>query len=210
MIAAFLPAVHSAREADWTIRDGRLHADGKRVFLKIGKPLSNFADPAACDRLAAELDTLRAKGFNAVTLNCYWHHFDADGDGTIDASLEPLARLIDAIQARGMFPCLSVETYGVGGGQIPQAFWQGHPEAVAINAEGQEARDAESLADWVNGDAAAFRSAAGDDAYIAVDYLETCDDTMPRRNGDSIRFLEALTCADIIQVNWHWRTDLPP
>jgi hypothetical protein len=66
---------------------------------------------------------------------------------------------------------------------------------------------AESLADWVNGDAAAFRSAAGDDAYIAVDYLETCDDTMPRRNGDSIRFLEALTCADIIQVNWHWRTE---
>lgn len=66
---------------------------------------------------------------------------------------------------------------------------------------------AESLADWVNGDAAAFRNVAGKDAYIAVDYLETCNGTMPQRNGDSVRFLEALTCSDIIQVNWHWRTD---
>ncbi len=298
LLAAVGPAQASdARSSDWTIRDGRLHVDGRWVFLKIGKPLRKFSDPAACEKLIADLDTLQAKGFNTLELNCYWHHFDTDADGTIDVSLEPLARLIDAINAKGMFPCLSVETYGVGGGKIPDPFWKRHPDAIAINADGQEARDleygfktavpslfsaaylqasrafiralvaysktfyfldgghqdidysphakqayaawmekqgldgpawpeafpvpgefrsdpiwlrfrAESLADWVNGDAAAFRDVAGKDAYVAVDYLETGNATMPRRNGDSVRFLEALTCADIIQVNWHWRTDL--
>ena len=307
MLALQLPAAAGdARDSDWAIRDGRLCVDGRWVFLKIGKPLRNFADSAACQKLTADLDTLKSKGFNALELNCYWHHFDTDGDGTIDVSLEPFAGLIEAIHAKGMFPCLSVETYGVGGGQIPDPFWKRHPEAIAINAEGKETRDieygfktavpslfhpgyleasrafiralvaglphrkilhyettvepqfmghqdldysdnakhaydvwrrkhgldgpawpgmfpvpeafrsdpvwlrfrAESLADWVNGDAAAFRDVAGKDAFIAVDYLETCDATMPRRNGDSVRFLEALTCADIIQVNWHWRSDV--
>ncbi len=63
---------------------------------------------------------------------------------------------------------------------------------------------AEALADWVNGDAAAFREGAGRDIWIAVDYLETGGSEMPRRNGDSRVFLRALDCADIIQVNWHW------
>jgi hypothetical protein len=302
--AAFLPAVAHARDANWSIRDGRLFVADQWVFLKIGKPLRVFADPAACQKLAADLPTLKAKGFNTLELNCYWHHFDKDGDGTIDVPLEPLARLIDAMHDQGMFPCLSVETYGVGGGQIPDPFWTRHPEALARNAEGSEVRDleygfktavpsihhsayrqsvyafiralvsglphrrilyfettvepqfmghqdldyspharrayetwlaktgvagpawpdafpippafrthpawlrfrAESLADWVNQDAAAFRAAAGNDAFIAVDYLETCGSDMPRRNGDSVRFLESLTCADIIQVNWHWRS----
>ena len=307
LVAAGGPAVAGdARSSEWTIRDGRLHVDGRWVFLKIGKPLRKFSDPTACEKLVADLDTLQAKGFNALELNCYWHHFDTDADGIIDASLKPLSHLIDAIHAKGMFPCLSVETYGVGGGKVPDPFWKRHPEAIAINADGQEARDieygfktavpslfnaaylqasrafiralvaglphqkilfyettvepqfmghqdidysvnakqayaawlarqgltgpawpdafpvagefrsdpiwlrfrAESLADWVNGDAAAFRDVAGADAYIAVDYLETGNATMPRRNGDSVRFLEAVTCADIIQVNRHWRTDL--
>lgn len=303
-VAAFLPAVPDAREPDCSIRDGRLHVHDRWVFLKIGKPLRVFADPAACQKLAADLPVLKAKGFNTLELNCYWHHFDKDGDGTIDVPLEPLARLIEAIHEQGMFPCLSVETYGVGGGQIPDPFWTRHPDALARNAEGREVRDleygfktavpsihhpayrrsvhafikalvsglphqrilyfettvepqfmghqdldysptarqayvawltktgvagpawpeafpipsafrshpvwlrfrAESLADWVNQDAAAFRAVAGHDAYIAVDYLETCGGDMPNRNGDSIRFLESLTCADIIQVNWHWRS----
>ncbi|MCE9632063.1 MAG: beta-galactosidase [Planctomycetia bacterium] len=292
------------REANWTIRDGRLFVEGKWQFLKIGKPLRDFALPQACEQLTADLDTIQAKGFNAISLNCYWHHFDKDGDGTIDVSLAPLTSLIDAIHAKGMFPCLSVETYGVGGGQIPAGFWKRYPDALAVNADGKDVRDveygfgtavpslfhpayreavhafiralitglphrkilyyettvepqfmghqdldysaparrayeawlaknglqgpawpdafpvagafradpvwlrfrAESLADWVNGDAAAFRAAAGADAYVAVDYLETCDSSMPRRNGNSVRFLESLTCADIIQVNWHWRS----
>jgi hypothetical protein len=45
-----------ARTGDWTIRDGKLHVDGTWVFLKIGKPLRNFADPAACQALADTLD----------------------------------------------------------------------------------------------------------------------------------------------------------
>jgi acetyl esterase/lipase len=293
-----------AREADWAIHDGKLYVDGRWVFLKIGKPLRVFSDPKVCQKLAEDLPTLKAKGYNALELNCYWHHFDKDGDGTIDVSLEPLAGLIEAIHAQGMFPCLSVETYGVGGGQVPPAFWERHPDAVAVNADDKKVSDieyktnaivpsilhpgyraavhafikalvtglphrsilfyettvepqfmghqdldysesakqayaawlaksgiqgpawpetfpvpeefrahpvwlrfrAESLADWVNQDAAAFRAAAGSDAYIAVDYLETCGGEMPRRNGNSVQFLEALTCADIIQVNWHWRS----
>lgn len=310
---AFSFVVHScyaddargARLADWQLSHGRLLVDGKPVFLKTAKPLRDFSNPEACRRLARDLEILRSKGFNAVSINCYWHHFDLDGDGLIDVQLDPLSSLIEEIYGKGMFPCLSVETYGVGGGQIPKGFWKRHPEALAINASGKEVRDteygfhsavpsifhpayrkavhafigqlvrgvpsskilyyettvepqfmghqdldystsaraayegwlrkagmdrpswpglfpvpdsfrhdatwlrfrAESLADWVNQDAAAFRAAAGKDAYIAVDYLETCGDEMSRRNGDSERFLECLTCADIIQVNWHWRND---
>ena len=63
---------------------------------------------------------------------------------------------------------------------------------------------AEWLAEWVNGDAAAFRSVAGDHVLIAVDYLETGGPEMWRRNGDSRTFLRNLTCANVIQVNWHW------
>ena len=137
LVAVVSPAAAGeARSSDWAIRDGRLHVDGRWVFLKIGKPLRKFSDAAACDKLVTDLDTLQAKGFNALELNCYWHHFDTDGDGAIDVSLDPLARLIDAIHAKGMFPCLSVETYGVGGGKIPDPFWKRHPDAIAINAEG--------------------------------------------------------------------------
>jgi hypothetical protein len=132
-----------AREADWTIHDGKLYVDGRWVFLKIGKPLRVFSDPKVCQKLAEDLPTLKAKGYNALELNCYWHHFDKDGDGTIDVSLEPLAQLIEAIHAQGMFPCLSVETYGVGGGQVPPDFWKRHPEAIAVNAEGKPVSDIE-------------------------------------------------------------------
>jgi hypothetical protein len=292
----------SARAADWVLRQGRLQVDGKWVFLKIAKPLRDFSREADCQALAADLGRLRGKGYNAIELNCYWHHFDRDGDGRPDVSLQPLAGLVDAIHAAGMFPCLSVETYGVGGGQIPAGFWQRCPDAVATNSEGQPVRDteygfntavpslfhpgyleasrefirsltrgvphrrilhyettvepqfmgqqdldygaparlayeawlarsrlsgpawpgafpvpesfrrdpvwlrfrAESLAEWVNGDAAAFRSVAGADAYIAVDYLETSGPEMSRRNGGSVRFLTALEGVNIIQVNWHW------
>ncbi len=292
----------SARAEDWVLRQGRLYVKGEWVFLKIAKPLRNFGREADCRALEADLVKLRAKGYNTIELNCYWHHFDRDGDGRPEVSLEPLAGLIDAIHAAGMFPCLAVETYGVGGGQVPEGFWQRYPDAVATNAEGKPARDteygfntavpslfhpgyleatrvfirsltqgvphrkilhyettvepqfmgqqdldyggparrayeawlarnglagpawpaafpvpaafrhdpvwlrfrAESLAGWVNGDAAAFRSVAGADAYIAVDYLETSGPEMPRRNGDSQRFLAALDGVSIIQVNWHW------
>ena len=56
----------STRAVDWTLRDGHLHVDGSRVFLKTAKPLRNFADAEACRRLEGELETLQAKGFNAV------------------------------------------------------------------------------------------------------------------------------------------------
>jgi len=63
---------------------------------------------------------------------------------------------------------------------------------------------AEALAAWVSGDAAAFRDVAGENAWIAVDYLETDGPEMPRRNGDSLTFLRNLQGVGIIQVNWHW------
>ena len=216
--------------------------------------------------------------------------------------MEPLCRRINAIADHGMFPCLSVETYGVGGGNIAKGFWERYPDAVAINSRGEKVWDteykfgsavpslfspdylrlsrayirdltrrlpherilyfettvepqfignqaldfsphakrayeawcaenevsgpvwpetfpvprefikhpvwnrfkAESLAAWINGDASVFREVSGPDALIAVDYLETNGREMPNRNGDSRIFLEHLTCANIIQVNWHW------
>lgn len=301
-LCAFACAGSSARQEDWVLRDGGLFVNGKRVFLKIAKPLRNFGRADDCRQLIKDLDVLAAKGYNAFELNCYWHHLDTNGDGEVDVSLKPLIDLIDTIHAKGLFPCLSVETYGVGGGQIPQDFWTKYPDAAAVNSEGKQVRDeeygfmsavpslfhegylkasrlfiynltkalpfrkilhyettvepqfmgqqdigysasaksayekwlkekhiegpawprgfpvpkafsldpvwlrfrAESLADWVNRDAEAYRAAVGKDAYIAVDYLETCNKEMYKRNGNSDQFLAALSCADIIQVNWHW------
>jgi Beta-galactosidase len=125
------------------LRDGRLYVDGTWVFLKIGKPLRDFANAGSVDQLIKDLPVVHAKGYNALELNCYWHHFDQDGDGSIDKPLAPLRRLIDAIDSQGMYPCLSVETYAVGGGTIPAGFWERNPEAAAVNAEGKEVRDTE-------------------------------------------------------------------
>jgi hypothetical protein len=63
---------------------------------------------------------------------------------------------------------------------------------------------AEALAGWINGDMAAYREVAGEDAWVAVDYLETGGPEMPNRLGDSLTFLKALGDVNILQVNWHW------
>lgn len=292
----------SARHENWQIRNGKFYEDGKWVYLKIGKPLRDFSDPVAVKQLIDDLDMFKTMGYNCLELNCYWHHFEQNGDGVLDKSPEPLIGLINAIYARGMYPCLSIETYGVGGGQIPSGFWDDHPNAMAINSDGVAVQDteygtnnavpslfspeyrqssrefikslaravdtkkllyfettvepqyignmnvcysthakreyenwlsennidgpawpeafpvpasfrtseiwnrfrAEFLARWINEDAVAYREVAGENAYVAVDYLETGGPEMPNRNGDSLTFLRNLTCANIIQVNWHW------
>lgn len=132
-----------AHYKDWEIRNGKFYENGEWVFLKIGKPLWNFADSSVVNRLIGDLDIIQGKGYDCLELNCYWHYFETDGDGIPDKSLEPLNRFIDAIYERGMIPCLSVETYGVGGGQIPQGFWITNPDAVAINHLGEQVRDTE-------------------------------------------------------------------
>jgi len=286
----------------WEIKDGKFFLDGKWVFLKIGKPLINYADAAKVDELISKLETYRQMHFKAIEINCYWHQFDFDGDGTIDVSLDPLNRMIEAVYKKGMYPCLSVETYSVGGGQMPKGLFDRYPDAYAIDYKGETVKDTEYktqqqvvslfhqgyrdsvheyiknlakgidtrhilwfettvepqymgsialcysesarkeynkwreangisgdempkgfpipnsfvenetwnkfraqwLAKWVNEDAAAWREIAGTKAYVAVDYLETAGGEMFRRNGDSKEFLRNLTCANIIQVNWHW------
>jgi hypothetical protein len=292
-----------ARPANCVIRDGKLLVDGKWTFLKIAKPLINFADAAAVDRLIADLPVLKAKHYNAIEINCYWHQFDPAGDAS-DLHTGPLTKFVNAVAEQGMFPCLSVETYGVGGGHVPMGFWKKHPGAIAVDSNGKEVKDdeygfgsavpslfspdylaasrnyirkltaavpherilwfettvepqymgnhaldfsaparaawaawrkrhpevkapampngfpvpesfladpawnrfrAEWLADWVNGDAAAYRDVAGKDAHVAVDYLETCGKDMRNRNGDSMTFLRHLTAPNILQVNWTWR-----
>ncbi|MDR0394801.1 MAG: hypothetical protein LBH77_06550 [Tannerella sp.] len=127
----------------WEIKDGKFFLDGQWVFLKIGKPLIDFSNEEQVNRLIASLDILRNKYYNTLELNCYWHQFDLDGDGVIDKSLEPLNRLIDAIYEKGMYPCLSVETYAVGGGQIPAGFWELYPDAYAVNDKGERVKDTE-------------------------------------------------------------------
>lgn len=288
----------------WKIENGKFYLNGERVFLKVAKPLLNLTDPTQVDKLISNLDVLRTKFYNTIALNCYWHFFDTDGDGIIDKSLEPLNKLINAIYKKGMFPCLGVETYSVGGGVIPSGFWERFPDAYAIDSEGKRVIDEEygfgtdvvsifhpgyretvhnfirnlakgidtkkilyfettvepqymgtvylcysesakdayrlwreknnildpvsempesfpipnsfiqnktwnefraaSLAEWVNGDAMAYREIAGPEAYVAVDYLDADERHQVARNGNPIEFLKHLTTPNIIQVNWHW------
>lgn len=288
----------------WKIENGKFYLDGQWKFLKIAKPLKNFADRQDVAQLINDLDVLDSKQYDVIEINCYWHHFDNDGDGVPDVSLEPLRDLIDSVYARGMYPSLSVETYAVGGGTIPEGFWTKNPNAYAINDQGERVTDTEYgfgsevvsifhsgyrqtartfikslaeavdtkkilyfettvepqymgiinldysssaraafhqwleergsldassrmpesfpipqsfvtnsqwnkfrahfLADWVNGDAAAYRDIAGVDAYVAVDYLDAEEDSMEKRVGNPEEFLAQLTSPDIIQVNWSW------
>jgi hypothetical protein len=125
------------------LRQGRLFVEGQYRFLKIGKPLRNFGEREEIEQLIADLDVIKSKQYNCIELNCYWHHMDRDGDGVVDVDVEPLRRLIDEINERGMFACLSVETYGVGGGQIPDGFWEEHPGNIAVGIDGKEVSDTE-------------------------------------------------------------------
>jgi hypothetical protein len=127
----------------WQIKDGKFYYDGQWKFLKIAKPLRNFADAQAVNQLIKDLDIIKSKGFTNIAINCYWHHFDQNGDGVPDVSLQPLRKLIDEVYQRGMYPSLSVETYSVGGGNIPEGFWTTYPDAEAINAKGEKVRDTE-------------------------------------------------------------------
>lgn len=288
----------------WEIKDGKFYFDGKWKFLKTGKPLLDLTDEAAVDRFISSLETLRQKYYTSIELNCYWHYFDTNGDGVIDRSLIPLNKLIDAIYEKGMYPCLSVETYAVGGGTIPEGFWKLYPDAYAVDDKGNKVIDdeygfetkvvsifhegyrntvhafiknlakgidtrkilyfettvepqymgatplcyseaarkeynqwrkdnnitdkasemptvfpisddfiknetwnrfrAQFLAKWVNDDAAAYREIAGQEAYVAVDYLDAVEETQYLRMGDPLEFLGNLTSANIIQVNWSW------
>jgi hypothetical protein len=77
------------------------------------------------------------------------------------------------------------------------------PEAFIRNETWNRFR-AQFLAEWINGDAAAYREIAGDRAYIAVDYLDANEAEQFRRDGDPVEFLSALTVPNIIQVNWTW------
>ena len=127
----------------WKIENGKFYLNGEWVFLKIAKPLIDFSDAEQVERLISNLNILRNKYFNTIELNCYWHHFDTDGDGIPDKSLGPLSKLVDAIYSKGMYPCLSVETYAVGGGTIPEGFWELYPDAFAINEKGEKVTDTE-------------------------------------------------------------------
>ena len=127
----------------WEIKNGKFYLEGKWVFLKIAKPIRDFSSMASVHQLIADLDILRSKYYNTIEINCYWHHFDTNGDGVPDKSLEPLNRLINAIYEKGMYPCLSVETYSVGGGQLPKGFWATNPDAYAIDDKGNKVKDTE-------------------------------------------------------------------
>jgi len=297
-------------EQTWKIENGKLYKNGTWVFQKIGKPLRDFSDANAVNQLIKDLPILKSKGFTTIEINCYWHHFDKNGDGEIDVSLAPLNSLINAIYELELMPCLSVETYAVGGGKLPEGFWERYPDSDAIDHNGKAVSDteygfgsrvvsifhdgyretarhfiknltkgidykkilffettvepqymgtinlcysvharnafkkwleingiknytempstfpiadsfikdevwnkfrAQFLAKWINEDAAAFREIAGQNAYIAVDYLDADEDSMIKRNGNPEEFLANISAANIIQINWSWYfpTDQP-
>ncbi|MCR4921594.1 MAG: hypothetical protein K5945_07825 [Bacteroidaceae bacterium] len=311
LCALILPSAWAQEETPdytkWSIHGGKFYDNGKWVFLKAAKPLINYADADNVSDLIKKLDILKEKHYNVIEMNCYWHHFDTNGDGIIDKSLAPLRNLINVIYNRGMYPCLSVETYSVGGGNIPDGFWKRCPDAYAIDSKGNQVSDteygfgtrvvsiyhtgyrdavhryirslarsvdtkkilyfettvepqymgntaicysenarteynkwreengiadaasampegfpmpqnfvrnetwnkfrAQFLARWVNEDAEAYRSVAGENARVAVDYLDANESVQYLRDGNPIEFLRALTCADIIQINWTWNLE---
>ena len=77
------------------------------------------------------------------------------------------------------------------------------PESFVTNTTWNKFR-AQFLGRWVSEDAAAYREIAGEDAYVAVDYLDAAEHTTMRRNGDPVEFLSHLSHVNIIQVNWSW------
>lgn len=127
----------------WKISNGKFYFDNQWVFLKIARPLLNYADEKQVDNMISNLKILKQKNYNTILITCYWEHFDINGDGKVDVSLEPLNRVINAVYKMGMYPSLSVETYPVGGAKIPDGFWDNHPNAYAINNEGFPVKDTE-------------------------------------------------------------------
>ncbi len=125
------------------LNDGKLWVNGEHRFLKTGKPLRDYGNAEQIEALIADLPIIAAKGYSNIAINCYWHHFNPSGDGQIEVSVEPLKKLIAAIQEHGMYASLSVETYGVGGGQIPEGFWNNNPDALAVNHHGEFSSDTE-------------------------------------------------------------------
>ena len=127
----------------WEIKNGKFYLDGKWKFLKIAKPLYNYASAADVNMLIASLDTLKNKYYNTIEMTCYWKFFDVNGDGIIDKSLEPLNNAINAIYNKGMYPCLGVEMASVGGSNLVEPFWIRYPEAQAVDDKGDLVYDTE-------------------------------------------------------------------
>ncbi|MGB0743048.1 MAG: hypothetical protein ACPGSB_00850, partial [Opitutales bacterium] len=65
---------------------------------------------------------------------------------------------------------------------------------------------AQSLAEWINGDARALRAGAKGNAplWVASDYLDAEENTMLQRCGNAVELLRKMTEIDIVQVNWAW------
>jgi hypothetical protein len=132
----------------WELREGRFYRNGEWVFIKTGKLLRAFAEAKTADMVMADIDILMDwLNFNNISLNIYPDTFDADADGSIDPARREayanLGRILDHCWKRGGFCSLSFETYNIGGGGTPARFFEQHPEAIAINALGEKARDHE-------------------------------------------------------------------
>lgn len=126
---------------DKEIKAGKLYLNCKRVFLKTAIPLYNYATEYPVEIISR----LKEKGYNAIRINTYWNHFDKDANGIVDQAiyLTNLNRFIKAVADAEMLPILSFETYNVGGGGVPVAFFQTFPKAQAINFQGELAVDTE-------------------------------------------------------------------
>ena len=135
----------NTRFNNWKIENGKFYDNGKWVFIKNARPLRDWSNSASLAWLKENLKTLKEKNYTSVELNCYWHHFDKNGDGKIDDENKKanIRKAIDAIYDAGLYPCIGVETYSVGGGNIPNGFWDSNPGALAMNSSGQAVRDDE-------------------------------------------------------------------
>lgn len=127
----------------WEIKNGKFYLDGKWKFLKIAKPLTITSNPPECQEIINEIPDLKKYFYNTVTVLCDYSHFDTNGDGVLDKSLEPLANLIDKLYEAGFYPAINFGTYTVGGGALPDGFWERFPDAFAVNDEGRLVTDTE-------------------------------------------------------------------
>ncbi len=132
----------------WAIREGRFYQNGRWVFLRTGKLLRGFHDPQTADGVMQDIDVLSGRlNFNNFSINIYPDAFDGDGDGRIDPERREAYRrigdILDHCWRRGVFCCLSFETYNIGGGGTPRALFERFADLAAVNGLGEPAIDVE-------------------------------------------------------------------
>ncbi len=133
------PRVINGKQCE--LKNGALYVDGKWQFMKSARVVGHFSDPAVTQIWIDRMPMYKKLGYTNIVLVCHWRVFDTQGTGEVPASsVEPLRRLVDTINAQGMFASLAVETYSLGA-VVPEGFWKNMPAQQAVTSDGKPAID---------------------------------------------------------------------